>query len=259
MRSLRAGARRPPRQLGRRCGNLARRDEPLTSRRRAGPRTRRDHRHRRATTDTATFALAPRAATVGFGPQGADAWTVPGPEEQTAVVKGPRRRWGAGTVGFLGKLLVIGAVLAVLAGVGYGAYMTLPTATVHLQPETQTFGPQVFHVVADPAVAVSDPETGRMPAETVTLPLSETGTFNATGQAVTLVPATGTVEFTSTNTDQDVSIPDGTIVSTRDGTAVPDHEGGPDSQGPGQQARPDGRAGRRRSSAAWPATSRSAG
>jgi hypothetical protein len=167
--------------------------------------------------DTATFALAPRAATVGFGPQGADAWTVPGPEE-TTVVKGPRRRWGAGTAGFLGRLLVIGTVLAAFAGVGYGAYMTLPTATIHLQPETQTFGPRVFRIVADPAVAVSDPATGRMPAETVTLPLSESGTFNATGEEVTLVPALGTVVFTSTNTDQEVTIPEGTKVSTRDGT-----------------------------------------
>ena len=170
------------------------------------------------TGDTATFALAPRAATVGFGPQGADAWTVPGPEEQAEVIKGPRRRWGAGTVGFIGKLLVIGAILAVLAGVGYGAYMTLPTATIHLQPETQTLGPQVLHVVADPSVVVPDPKTGRIPATSVPLPLTTTDTFNATGQTVTQVPATGSVQFTSTNTDQDVSIPAGTTVSTRDGT-----------------------------------------
>jgi len=170
------------------------------------------------TGDTATFALAPRGATVGFGPQGADAWTVPGPEEQADVVKGPRRRWGAGTLGFIGKLVVIGAILAVLAGVGYGAYMTLPTATIHLQPETQTFGPQVFHVVADPAVVVPDPKTGRIPATSVPLPLTTSDTFNATGQTVTMVPATGSVRFTSTNTDQDVTIPAGTTVSTRDGT-----------------------------------------
>jgi hypothetical protein len=168
-------------------------------------------------TTAGSIALAPRAATVGFGPQGADAWTVPGPEE-TAVIKKPRRRWGAGTAGFLGRVLVIGAVLAVLAGVGYGAYLTLPTATIHLLPETQTFGPRVFHVVADPSVAVSDPSTGRIPAQPVNLRLSETGTFNATGQEVTPVPATGTVVFTSTNTDADVTIPLGTTVNTRDGT-----------------------------------------
>src|SRR4051794_5597511 len=84
-----------------------------------------------AATDTGTFALAPRAATVGFGPQGADAWTVPGPEEKTAVVKKPRRRWGAGTAGFLAKLLVIAPALARLARGRYGARIQLPPPTSH--------------------------------------------------------------------------------------------------------------------------------
>lgn len=170
-----------------------------------------------ARTESGTFVMQPRGSTSGFDATTADTWAVPAPEVK--VDRRPRRGIRAGSARLAGKLLIVAAIVAILAGVGYGAYMYLPTATIELTPETQTFGPQTFRIIADPSAAVPDAEAGTIPAETHTLHLTDSDTFQATGTQVTPVPATGTVRFTSTNTDEEVAVPLGTTVNTRDGTA----------------------------------------
>ncbi|MEO7118335.1 MAG: baseplate J/gp47 family protein [Candidatus Limnocylindrales bacterium] len=113
------------------------------------------------------------------------------------------------------RLAIIGSIVG---GALYGAYLFLPNVTVSLTPVTEVAGPLTVEVTADPAVAVADPDAGVVPAEQVDIPLSATDEFAATGEDVTLTPATGSVRFTSENTLFEVPIPEGTRVFTSDDT-----------------------------------------
>jgi hypothetical protein len=119
----------------------------------------------------------------------------------------------------LGPLLVAAALLLMVAGVGYGAYVLLPTATVTLRPAVATVGPFEVAVSADPDVAVADAVAGVVPAEQLTLEIDVSGVFPATGSRVSQSRATGTVRFRSENTVFEVPIPEGTRVSTPGGVA----------------------------------------
>lgn len=118
----------------------------------------------------------------------------------------------------IAPLLVIGLVVVLLAGVAYGAYVFLPTASITLRPLATQVQTQPFVVTADPNVAVVDPGAGVIPAQTVSVPVHVEGTFNATGIDAHDTRATGTVTFKSENTVNAVSIPKDTTVSTQDGT-----------------------------------------
>lgn len=119
----------------------------------------------------------------------------------------------------LGVAPIIGAavLLLLVAGVGYGAYMFLPTATITLQPLASQLRPAPWTVTADPNVAVSDITAGVVPAQWLGLPLTVSGTFAATGVEVLEEHATGIARFSSENTLNAVAIPQETIVSTDDG------------------------------------------
>ncbi len=114
-------------------------------------------------------------------------------------------------------LVAAGLLLLLIAGVGYGAYLFLPTATVTLQPTTSTLTTGPITVVADPDAAVTDVAAGVVPAERLEIPLSVTDEFRATGRQFQETRATGTVRFRSENTLNDVSVLEGTVISTADG------------------------------------------
>ncbi len=117
----------------------------------------------------------------------------------------------------LAPLAVIVLLLLLVAGVGYGAYAFLPTATITISPSTTELRPSPFAVTADPDVAVVDVPAGVVPAELVELPLHVTGTFPATGIETRETRAAGEVRFRSENTLDQVAVPDGTVVATADG------------------------------------------
>lgn len=113
-------------------------------------------------------------------------------------------------------LLSVGLLALLVAGVAYGAYVLLPTATITLVPQTTVLRLDSFTVVADPGTAVVDPVAGTLPAQSIAVPLHVADTFDATGVQVSETKATGSVRFHSENTDHEVSIPLGTSVATED-------------------------------------------
>jgi hypothetical protein len=117
----------------------------------------------------------------------------------------------------IAPLLVAGLLLLLLAGVGYGAYLFLPTATITLSPAVTEIRPAPFTVVADPDVAVSDVDAGVVPAERLEVPLTLTSTFLATGVQAHETRATGVIRFRSENTLNPVAVAIGTVVATADG------------------------------------------
>lgn len=130
-----------------------------------------------------------------------------------AEVRASRRRRRVGAAPIIGAVVL----LLLLAGVGYGAYLFLPTATITLRPTTAEVRPEPFAVVAEPNVAVVDAAAGVIPAEWVDVPLSVTGQFTSTGITMRETRATGIVRFRSENTVNDVPIVQGTVVASDDG------------------------------------------
>jgi len=114
-------------------------------------------------------------------------------------------------------ILAAGSLLLLVAGVGYGAYLFLPTATITLKPLATDLTLAPFTVVADPDVAVSDVAAGVVPAQRLEVPLSVSAAFAATGIEARETRATGTVRFRSENTLNEVAVLEGTVVSTADG------------------------------------------
>jgi hypothetical protein len=113
-------------------------------------------------------------------------------------------------------LIVFALIALLLAGVAYGAYVFLPTATITLTPQTDTLRVETFTVTADPNTAVVDPVSGTLPAESIAVPIEVSDTFDATGVQVSETKATGSVRFRSENTDHEISVPAGTFVATVD-------------------------------------------
>ncbi len=117
----------------------------------------------------------------------------------------------------LAPIAAFALLLLLVAGVAYGAYTFLPTASITLRPMTTQVSVPPFTVTADPNVAVVDAAAGVIPAEVVALPLHVEGTFSATGIEARETRATGVVRFRSENTLNAVPIPAQTVVSTSDG------------------------------------------
>ena len=125
--------------------------------------------------------------------------------------RGPGRR-GPIAVG----LAVLG--LALLVGI-VGAYLFLPSATIVVTPRTRTVGPIQLVVVADPTTTQPDPSAPSVPAQTLSVDVSASDTFPATGKRVAETAATGIVRFQNFDATPGVSntIPAGSIVSTSSG------------------------------------------
>ncbi|CAN5708090.1 hypothetical protein BH23CHL7_BH23CHL7_23640 [soil metagenome] len=191
---------------------------PADSRPAARPLTEAGYRPPRASTDLpleATRVLpAPAAPEQPSRPRtsvpagGDDDYDAP-----RARPRAQRRRWA------LSPLIAV-ALLVALVGVAlYGAYNLIPTATVIIRPHLTAVGPIRATVVADPHVAVIDAGAGLVPAQRLQLPLSVSDEFEATGTRVATARATGTVEFRSENTVDEVPIPANTRVATAAGVA----------------------------------------
>jgi Baseplate J-like protein len=117
----------------------------------------------------------------------------------------------------LAPVLVLVLLLLLVAGVGYGAYTFLPTASITIHPQAAQIQTPAFTVTADPNVAVTDPDAGVIPAQVITVPVHVQGEFPATGVDAHDIRAVGSVRFKSENTLNAVPIAADTIVSTVDG------------------------------------------
>ena len=91
----------------------------------------------------------------------------------------------------------MGAVVTVAVIGVVASLQTLPTAQVTLTPRTATIGPLPLTITALTTVSEPDPETGRLPAVDVAIPLSTEQTYPATGREVVEARATGSVVLTS--------------------------------------------------------------
>jgi hypothetical protein len=121
-----------------------------------------------------------------------------------------RRRWP----------LIAALLLAVALVAGTGAavgYVLLPTATVTLRLATEPVGPIAFTGTADPDIIAADAATATIRAARITLPLSATGTFPATGTRVEEAAATGSVQWQNCDPSRSYTIPSGTVARTAGG------------------------------------------
>jgi Baseplate J-like protein len=189
-------------------------DRQLAERIGQGPRGRAVPPATRNVTDTAVMPQPLMGASDAAARQTSDEDVA----ESTSVMPKPdkggrRRRPRRSRVLPLVVLLLVGVLVA---GVAYGAYVFLPTATITLRPNVTRLASPVYTITADPTVAVADQATGVVGAQRLDLPISASGQFPATGVDVSLTTAHGTVRFRSTNTLNAVSVPAGTIVSTSD-------------------------------------------
>ena len=161
-----------------------------------------------ATDDVATSAGATSAGATGAG-----AMPLPGVTEERRVA---RRRGRPRTLP-IAPVAVLVLLALLFAGVAYGAYVFLPTATIVLRPVTTELRPEPIRVTADTGVAVVDVAEGVVPAERIELPILVSGAFPSSGTDVRETRATGTVRFRSENTLNDVPVPADTRVSTPNG------------------------------------------
>ena len=129
-----------------------------------------------------------------------------------------RRRWPLIAALFLAVVLVAGTGAAV-------GYVLLPTATVTLRLATEPVGPKVFTGTADPDAIAADAATATIPATRMTLPLSATGTFKATGKRVEEAPATGSVQWQNCDPSRSYTIPSGTVVRSASGAGFATSDG----------------------------------
>ena len=115
--------------------------------------------------------------------------------------------------------VLVGAAILALAVLvtGVGAYALLPAATVAVTPHEQIVGPLRFSVAADETVTEPDAARRVVPAERLTLEVTATDSFPATGKRVEQTRATGRVTFQSLDTGGTNRIPSGSIVSTEGG------------------------------------------
>ena len=166
----------------------------------------------RPRTETQTLAAAPATPAEKAEQTGAGAARLPGVEERA-----PARRRSRPRSIPLAPLAVLALLALLVAGIAYGAYLFLPTATIVVRPVTTQLAPAPLAVVADPGVAVVDVAEGVVPAQRIDLPILVSGAFPSSGVDVRQTRASGTVRFQSENTLNDVPIPTDTLVSTADG------------------------------------------
>ena len=154
---------------------------------------------------TVTAAGGGAGPAAGTGPRSAGAL----PVVKKGVDSKPRRRR---------RWLVPLAVLVVLViAAGGAAYVLLPSATIVVTPVGVVEGPIQLQVTADPTATSVDQASLVIPARQISIPLSVSGTFPATGQKITETASTGSVTFVSNDTIDPVTIPAGTTVATGDG------------------------------------------
>lgn len=155
---------------------------------------------------TATASVRPPAEVTPEAPP-ADPGRRPEPAV-TASRGGGRRTPIAVGLAVLALALLVGAV---------GAYLFLPSATIVVTPKTETIGPIQLTVVADPTTTEPDPTGPSVPAQTLSVDVTASDTFPATGKRVKATAATGTVTFKNFDPTSSNTVPAGSIVSTSGG------------------------------------------
>jgi Baseplate J-like protein len=150
-------------------------------------------------------------ASTDYGAPGIGAAPQPRPAPGTSDGGGRRRAPGRG------PFVVLLALLALLGAGAVAAIAVLPSADISVTPHIETIGPISFTVTADPAATTVDPAAGVIPATTVSIPVTASGEFPATGKKVVREKATGAVRFTNCDPSSAYRIPSGTIVRTRSG------------------------------------------
>jgi hypothetical protein len=132
-----------------------------------------------------------------------------GVDASETTVRSPRR---------VGRRLVAAATLVTIGVIAVVASLqTLPTAQVTLSPRTAAIGPLPLTITALTTVSEPDPQTGRLPAVDVAIPLSAEQTYSASGRDIVEARATGSVVLVSPDQPFEQSIPAGTRVQTADG------------------------------------------
>lgn len=101
--------------------------------------------------------------------------------------------------------------------VAVGAYLFLPSASIHLTPRREPIGPIPISVAADPDATTVDIATGVVPAVRIEVPVEAVQTFDTTGTHVELAPAKGSVTFQSYDPTAQNTIVSGSVVSTEGG------------------------------------------
>jgi hypothetical protein len=176
----------------------------------AGPSTPADEAPAPAA-PAASAAPEPVAAAAAARAEGPTATDRPA----TLPVRGGVRAGGP-AVSPRGIAALVVTVAVALAGL-LAVVVVLPSATITITPRTTTVGPVEVEVRADPAVSEVDVAAGVVPAQRPEIPLSASGSFEATGKKVDETKAAGTVTFTSKDPTRTNRIPAGSVVSTSAG------------------------------------------
>jgi hypothetical protein len=141
------------------------------------------------------------------------------PRAEPRVVHAPRRRRiGAGVIVGFGILVLAVAVA------GVAAWLLLPTARISISPRIESIRPISLTVRADPDATAVDTDLGVIPAQTLTVPVTASAEFPATGRRVEETAATGGVRWTNCDPSASYTIPRGTTVRTRSGIAFKTEE-----------------------------------
>jgi hypothetical protein len=138
-----------------------------------------------------------------------------------AVGQQGKSRTGAKKAGGGGSrtALAVGIAILALAGIvaGVGAYLLLPSATIGVTPQPEAMTPLELTVVADPTATEADPVGLIVPAASVSIETSASGSFPATGMRVEETKATGVVRFENLDFLNSNTVPAGSIVGTNSG------------------------------------------
>lgn len=137
---------------------------------------------------------------------------------QDVPVRGRPVSRGAGRAVATTPLLIgLAAIALAVVIAGVGAYLVLPSATIVVTPKNEIIGPVTMTITADPNATAPDATARVVPAEVVSLDVSATDTFPATGKRVVSTRATGIVRFENRDPTSSNTIPSASIVRTDDG------------------------------------------
>ncbi len=148
----------------------------------------------------------------------------PSPVAERVQPEPPRRAPESRTVttagGIRGRVpiaLVAGVVALVVIVLAVSTYLFLPSATVLVTPQAEPVPPVTMSIVADPAATAPDPVAGVVPAETVSVDVTASDTFPATGVRAETKKATAIVRFLNKDFTSSNTIPAGSVVATQNG------------------------------------------
>ena len=134
-----------------------------------------------------------------------------------ASARHPQTRPGSVRGSRLPLIIVLAALALVVLVGGVGAYVVLPSATIVVTPRAQSLVLPDITVTADPAATSADAAALVVPAAIVSLEVTASDAFAATGKRIEEAAAKGTVRFANLDFLRTNTIPSGSIVSTNAG------------------------------------------